>query len=341
MFDVIVIGSGPAGYTAAIYSSRAFLKTLIISGTAVGGQLTTTTTIENFPGFPDGVLGPELMEKMKKQSEKYGTEIVLDTVLRITNKVLSINNVKNSNNKPIFTVTGNSKEYQSKAVIIATGACAKTLGLPTEERFRGKGISYCATCDGFFYRGKNIAVLGGGDTAMEEATFLTKFADHVTIIHRREEFRASAIMLDKARKNPKISFLLNKAVEEFEGDTSLKTIKLKDVKTGKVEDVKFDGVFVAIGHQPATDFLKEFIEIDNKGYIITRDRLAHDYLYGASVSKEKLDKISQKTEQYLTSTSVDGVFAAGDCVDSRYRQGIVAAGMGAMAAIDVDKWLEM
>ncbi len=293
MYDVIIIGSGPAGYTAAIYASRAFLKTLLIAGPEFGGQLTTTTAVDNFPGFSKGIMGPTLMEEMKQQAIRFGTEVVMDEVKTITKT------------SP-FTVIG-SKTYEGKTIIIATGAQAKTLGIPTEEEFRGKGISYCATCDGFFFKGKTIAVFGGGDTAMEEATFLTKFADKVTIIHRREEFRASKIMIEKAKSNPKISFLLNKTVKEFYGDTVLRGVKFEDGT-----DLPLDGAFIAIGHTPATGFLKDVIALDEEGYV----------------------KITN------TMTSVDGIFAAGDCVDSRYRQAVVAAGMGSMAAIDAEKWLE-
>lgn len=298
MYDAIIIGSGPAGYTAAIYTSRAYLKTLLIAGPQVGGQLTTTTEIDNFPGFSKGIMGTTLMEEMKQQAVRFGTEVVMDEIKSI------------SKTSP-FTITG-SKEYQGKTVIIATGAQAKTLGISTEETFRGKGISYCATCDGFFFKGKTIAVFGGGDTAMEEATFLTKFADKVTIIHRREEFRASKIMIEKAQKDEKISFLLNKTVDAFYGDTVLTGVKLIDAKTGEKTDVPLDGAFIAIGHTPATAFLKDVVVLDEKGYV----------------------KVTN------TMTSVEGIFAAGDCVDSRYRQAVVAAGMGSMAAIDAEKWLE-
>jgi thioredoxin reductase (NADPH) len=298
MYDVIIIGSGPAGYTAAIYTSRAFLKTLLIAGPQFGGQLTTTTAIDNFPGFSKGIMGPALMEEMKQQAVRFGTEVVMDEIKTLTKT------------SP-FTVTG-AKTYEGKTIIIATGAQAKTLGIPTEEQFRGKGISYCATCDGFFFKGKTIVVFGGGDTAMEEATFLTKFAQKVTVIHRREELRASKIMVEKAQKDEKISFLLNKTVDSFYGDTVLKGVKLTDAKTGEKTDLPLDGAFIAIGHTPATAFLKDIIMLDDKGYV----------------------KVTN------TTTSVDGIFAAGDCVDGRYRQGIVAAGMGAMAAIDAEKWLE-
>lgn len=308
MYDIVIIGSGPAGYTAAIYSSRAFLKTLVISGPTLGGQLTTTTDVENFPGFPKGVGGTQLLSDMKAQAERFGTEVCQCTVLSI------------SKGKKNFIITTDSKEIEARAVIIATGASAKPLGVATEELFRGKGVSYCATCDGFFFRGKDIAVLGGGDTAMEEATFLTTFASHVTIIHRRDEFRASPIMLDKAKKNPKISFLTNKIVESFYGDMVLKGITLVDTNTNKKENFPVSGAFVAIGHTPATEFLKGFVALDEKGYVTVRGMRA--------------------PMEPHTQTSVEGVFAGGDCVDSRYRQGIVAAGMGAMAAIDAQKYLD-
>jgi thioredoxin reductase (NADPH) len=335
IYDVIILGSGPAGYSAAIYTSRAFLKTLVLTGPTIGGQLTTTTEVDNYAGFEKGILGPQLLTNMKAQAERFGTEIVTDTINR-----LAIDDSRKNQNNNQFILTGETGTYEARSVIIATGASAKMLGIPTEETFRGKGISYCATCDGFFFRGKNIAVLGGGDTAMEEATFLTTFASHVTIIHRRDEFRASPIMLEKAKKNPKISFLTNTIVTEFTGDTSIKGLKLTDAKTGKNSEMPIDGVFVAIGHTPATSFLKEFIELDEKGYIVTYQRLAEDYLGGKrEVHKNKIDLIRSGISLYATHTSVRGVFAAGDCVDAQYRQGIVAAGMGAMAALDAQKYL--
>jgi len=328
IYDVIIIGSGPAGYTAAIYTSRAFLKTILFTGTQPGGQLTTTTEVENFPGFPEGIQGPELLQKMKAQAERFGSEIATDIV---TNLKSQISNPKQNSNSKLqtFIIEGQDKKYEAKSVIIATGANPKTLGIPSEEKFRGKGISYCATCDGFFFRGKNIAVLGGGDTAMEEAIFLTRFAEHVTIIHRREVFRASPIMVDRAKKNPKISFLLNKKIIEFVGDQTVKTIRLKDSKTGSTEDFPVDGVFVAIGHVPATGFLKNFIEIDEKGYVKTINNL-----------QLTMNNENSKNVVFQTMTSVKGVFAAGDCMDSRYRQAAVAAGMGCMAALDVERYLQ-
>ena len=310
MYDVLVIGSGPSGYTAALYTSRAFLKTLIIAGLEPGGQLTTTTEVDNFPGFPQGILGPQLVEDMKKQVERFGTEI----------KAAQVTRIASSTKGHTYLVTTDQGEFEARTVIVATGASAMYLGLPSEEKFRGKGVSACATCDGFFFRGKEVVVIGGGDTAMEEATFLSKFAARVTIIHRREEFRASAIMLDRAKKDPKISFLTNKIVEEILGDTAVTGVRLKDAKTGEATTYQTQGFFLAIGHTPSTKFLEGFVELDQKGYVqVTRP---------ASV----LDPQTQ--------TSVAGVFAAGDCVDPRYRQAIVAAGQGCMAAMDAEKYLE-
>lgn len=302
LYDVIVIGSGPAGYTAALYTSRAFLKTLVLSGLEPGGQLTTTTDVDNFPGFPKGIAGPQLVADMKTQAERFGANVASDVITNIQ--------YSNTTNKQIkiFMVKGQETQYEAKTVIIATGASAMYLGLPSEQKFKGKGVSACATCDGFFFRGKEVVVIGGGDTAMEEATFLAKFATKVTIIHRREEFRASAIMLERAKKDPKISFLLNKEIDEIYGDSVVRGVKLKSG-----EDIKTDGVFLAIGHKPNTDFLKDFVDLDKKGYVVVGP---------------------------YTQTSMPGVFAAGDCVDHRYRQAIVAAGQGCMAAMDAEKYLE-
>ena len=310
MYDVIIIGSGPAGYTAALYTSRAFLKTLLLSGLEVGGQLTTTTAVDNFPGFPDGILGPKLVEDLKKQVERFGTEI----------RQRHVSSVKRHENTNTLIVETEGKLFEGRTIIIATGASAQYLGLPSEQTFAGKGVSACATCDGFFFKGKEIVVIGGGDTAMEEATFLTKFATKVTIVHRRDEFRASAIMLDRAKKDPKISFLTNKIVEEIVGDTSVTGIRLKDAMTGEVSNFPTQGVFLAIGHKPNTEFLKGFIDLDAKNYIVI---------------KRPSSPLEPQTE-----TSVSGVFAAGDCVDPRYRQAVVAAGQGCMAAMDAERWLE-
>src|SRR3989344_4417662 len=307
MHDIIILGTGPAGYTAALYTSRAFLKTLMFSGPELGGQLTTTTDVENYPGFDKGIQGPEMMEVFKKQVERFGTEIILETITRV-----------DFSQRPFKVFTGD-KEYQAKSVIIATGAAAKYLGLPSEQKFMGKGVSACATCDGFFFKGKEVVVVGGGDTAMEEATFLTRFATKVTVIHRRNEFRASPIMHKRAQDNPKIVMLTNKVVEEVLGDTSVTGVRIKDIASGQVEELPIKGFFVAIGHEPNTKFLKGQIDLDAKGYITVKNN----------------EVIDPQTE-----TSVPGIFAAGDCVDARYRQAIVAAGQGCEAALDAQKWLE-
>lgn len=309
MYDVVILGSGPAGYTAAIYTSRAYLKTLILTGSQAGGQLTTTTAVDNYPGFPDGIQGPKLVEEMKKQVERFGAEVKLEQAF-----------IVHRSSQNTFTVKTSSEQVQGKTVIVATGAAAQYLGLPSEQRLMGKGVSACATCDGFFFKGKEVVVIGGGDTAMEEATFLTTFATKVTIIHRREQFRASPIMLDRAKKNPKISFLTNKIVEEVLGETSVTGVRLKDAVTGKVSEISVQGFFLAIGHKPNTEFLKGFLDLDAKGYIVT---------------KRPASPLESQTE-----TNVPGVFAAGDCVDRRYRQAIVAAGQGCTAAMDAQKHLE-
>ncbi len=319
MYDVIIIGSGPAGYTAALYTSRAFLKTALFTGIQIGGQLTTTTEVDNFPGFPKGILGSQLMMDMEEQAKRFGTKIEHSSVLSLSPRLSSGEAGQSSDKK--FIIKTENEQFESRTVIIATGATAMYLGLPTETAFFGKGVSACATCDGFFFRGKEVVVVGGGDTAMEEATFLTKFATKVTVIHRRDEFRASAIMLDRAKKDPKITFLTNREIVEIYGDATVRGVKLRDTtnrqdmsdKTDTLEDYKTDGVFLAIGHKPNTEFLKGVVDLDEKGYV----------------------KIVKNTE-----TSVQGIFAAGDCVDSRYRQAVVAAGQGAMAAIDVEKYLE-
>jgi thioredoxin reductase (NADPH) len=309
MYDVIIIGSGPAGYTAAIYTSRAFLKTLVIAGIQSGGQLTTTTSVDNFPGFALGVNGPALMEEMKKQAIRFGANVASDVISNI--QILPMSNITNEN-KGNFNVIGQNRSYEGRSVIVAVGAGAQYLGLPSEGRLMGKGVSACATCDGFFFRGKDVVVVGGGDTAMEEAVFLTTFASSVAVIHRRDEFRASPIMLERAKKNPKIAFLTNKTVEEILGENVVTGVRLKDHTTGVMEEIKTDGVFLAIGHTPSTQFLRGTVDVDQKGYVV----------------------VGKQTE-----TSVPGMFAAGDCVDSRYRQAVVAAGQGCMAAMDAQKWL--
>lgn len=308
IYDVVVIGSGPAGYTAALYTSRAFLKTVLLSGIQPGGQLTTTTEIDNFPGFPKSIMGPQLMVDMAEQVKRFGTEIKPYTVSSIARKGKT------------FVVHTESEQIETRTIIVATGASAMYLGLPSEETFRGKGVSACATCDGFFFRGKEVVVVGGGDTAMEEATFLSKFATKVTIIHRREEFRASAIMLERAKKDPKIVFLTNKIIEEIVGDTAVTGVRIKDAKTGEVTVYPTQGVFLAIGHKPSTAFLQGVVDLDPKGYVVV-----------ATNSSSLAPK---------TATNIPGLFAAGDCVDPRYRQAIVAAGQGCMAAMDAEKYLE-
>ncbi len=310
MYDVVIIGSGPSGYTAALYTSRAFLKTKLFTGVQLGGQLTTTTEVDNFPGFPKGIMGPQLMVDMKAQVERFGTEV--DS--RVVSKVSLGKDGKT------FVLTTDSGVEESKTVIIATGASAMYLGLPSETTFAGKGVSACATCDGFFFRGKEVVVVGGGDTAMEEATFLSKFAIKVTIIHRREEFRASAIMLERAKKDPKITFLTNKVIEEIVGDTAVTGVRIKDAKTNEVSVYPTQGVFLAIGHKPSTAFLAGLVTLDAKGYVVVNR--------------------TQSPLEPQTATSVPGLFAAGDCVDPRYRQAIVAAGQGCMAAMDAEKYLE-
>lgn len=300
-YDVIVIGSGPAGYTAALYTSRAFLKTLMIAGLQPGGQLTITTEVDNYPGFPKGIQGPQLMVDMKTQVERFETTVINDVVTTIEKK------------EKHFAVIGQNETYEARTVILATGASAMYLGLPSETTFAGKGVSACATCDGFFFKGKEVVVVGGGDTAMEEATFLTRFASKVTIVHRREEFRASAIMLDRARKDPKITFLTNKVVQEILGEKSVTSVRFRDAKTQEVSTLNTQGFFLAIGHKPNTDFLKNVVDLDAKGYVVAKNN---------------------------TETNVPGIFAAGDCVDHRYRQAVVAAGQGCMAAMDAQKWLE-
>lgn len=299
---LIIIGSGPAGLTGAIYAARADLKPLVIAGLVFGGQLMTTTEVENFPGFPKGIQGPELMQVMISQAERFGAQIVYEDVSKV-----------DFSQKP-FKLWTDGKEYSADCVIIATGAAYKWLEIESETKFRGRGISACATCDGFFFKGKEVVVVGGGDAAMEEALYLTKFATKVTMLNRTEVLRASKIMQDRAKANPKINILYNKTVEEFFGDTKLTGGKIKDSKSSEVVDMKFEGAFIAIGHKPATDVFTGQVEMDEKGFIIPKDQ---------------------------TKTSVKGVFVAGDVHDHRYRQAVTAAGMGCMAALDAEKYLGM
>ncbi|HEX7042784.1 MAG TPA: thioredoxin-disulfide reductase [Patescibacteria group bacterium] len=302
IYDVIIIGSGPSGLTAAIYATRASLKTLVIAGLKWGGQLQLTTEVENFPGFPDGIQGPDLMIAMRKQAEKFGTEFV-DADLDPTD-------FSKMSGGP-FNVTSNGKSYTGKTLLIATGADAKTLGVPGEGKLTGHGISYCATCDGAFFRGKNIIVVGGGDSAMEEANFLTNFAESVTIVHRRSEFRASQIMADRCQKNPKIKFLLDSQIVEVLGEAKVEKVKLENTKTQEVKEMPIDGVFVAIGHTPNTKIFKG-VEVTERGYV---------------------------RSQNGTHTNIEGIFVSGDVEDSRYMQAITAAGFGCMAALDIQAYL--
>lgn len=298
--DVVIIGSGPAGYTAGVYTARAKLSVLVISGTLPGGQLMTTSEVENYPGFPSGIFGPELMMNMRQQAERFGATIVDDEVTQVDFK------------KRPFKITTHSETYDSDAVIICTGASPRKLGIEAEQQFGGRGVSYCATCDGPFFKGEDIVVVGGGDTAVEEATFLTKFGKSVKIVHRRDSLRASAIMQEKAKENSKIEFIWNNVVTDIKGDKKVATVQIKDIKSGKEATLKAGGLFVAIGHEPNTSIFKGQIDLDDKGYIVLREN---------------------------TKTTVEGVFAAGDVHDHRYRQAITAAGFGCMAAIDVERWL--
>lgn len=299
--DVIIIGSGPAGYTAAVYTARAQLKPVVFEGIQFGGALMTTTEVENYPGFREGITGPNLMDEMREQALRFGADLRMEDVDAVD---LS---------GPIKKVTVGDETHRARAVILAMGAAARHLGVPGEQERIGLGVSTCATCDGFFFRDQDIAVIGGGDSAMEEATFLTRFARSVTLIHRRDEFRASKIMLERAQANEKITFLTNTAVTEIEGDPKVTGIRLRDTVTGEESKLPVTGVFVAIGHDPRSELVRGQVDLDDEGYV----------------------KVLGRT----TATSVEGVFAAGDLVDHTYRQAITAAGSGCSAAIDSERWL--
>ncbi|MES2765945.1 MAG: thioredoxin-disulfide reductase [Bacteroidota bacterium] len=308
-FKVIIIGAGPAGFTAALYASRANLSVAVIEGSQPGGQLTITTEVENYPGFEKGIMGPEMMDIFRKQAHRFGAKSIYEVVTEI-----------DFSKRPFTMKTDRGKVFTSDTVIIATGATAQWLGVPGEVEYGGYGVSACATCDGFFFKDQDVFVIGGGDTAMEEANFLTRYARSVTVIHRREEFRASKIMLERAQKNPKIKFLLNSTVKQFCGTVNdfgakkLTNIDIENTVTGEITNVPADGAFVAIGHKPNTQLFKGLIDMDESGYIVTKAKSAY--------------------------TNIDGVFACGDVQDSVYRQAITAAGSGCIAAIDAERWLE-
>jgi len=300
--DVIIVGSGPAGLTAAIYSARANLAPVCVEGIGAGGQLMLTTDVENYPGFPDGIMGPDLMVKFREQAERFGTEFITEDATRVDLSMAP------------FGVWIGERELRARSIIISTGATARLLGLPSEERLFARGVSTCATCDGFFYRGKPIAVVGGGDSALEEANFLTRFATKVTLIHRRKELRASKIMQDRAFANPKIDFRWNSIVDDVLGDSNVTGLRLRDVEAGTVDDLAVDGVFIAIGHTPNTQLFEGQLDLDPNGYVVTAP--------GSTV------------------TSVPGVFASGDVQDHVYRQAVTAAGSGCMAALEAERYLE-
>jgi thioredoxin reductase (NADPH) len=300
--DVIIIGSGPAGYTAAIYTARASLSPLLIEGVQYGGALMNTTDVENFPGFPDGITGPELMDSMRKQAERFGAEIISDDATKV------------DLTGAIKRVTVGGEEHLARSVILAMGSAYRELGLAGEKRLSGHGVSWCATCDGFFFRGKDIAVVGGGDSAVEEATFLTRFGESVTIVHRRDALRASKIMAERAMSNPKISFAWNSTVEDVLGEESVTGLALRDIETGETRTLDVGGVFVAIGHDPRNELITDQVALDDEGYVLV--------------------------DAPHTRTNLPGVFACGDLVDHTYRQAVTAAGSGCAAALDVEHYLD-
>jgi thioredoxin reductase (NADPH) len=299
--DLIIIGGGPAGYTAALYAARANLEPLVIEGFQWGGQLMITSDVENYPGYAEGVLGPEMMKDFRTQAGRFGAEFLSDDVTRV-----------DFSEQPFRVYVGDD-EYRAEAVIVATGANARQLGLESERTLQGRGVSYCAVCDAAFFREKEVVVVGGGDSAMEEATFLTKFADKVTVVHRRSEFRASQIMEDRARANDKIEFVTNAVVDEVIGDVGVTAVRVRDVFTDEITEIPAQGLFVAIGHDPNTKLFVDWLELDEAGYILTKPG--------------------------STETNIEGVFAGGDVVDHTYRQAVTAAGMGCMAALDAERWL--
>ena len=299
--DTVILGSGPAGYTAALYAARANLRPLLLKGLEAGGQLMLTTDVENYPGFPDGILGPEMMDAFEKQAARFETEIVAQSVTRV-----------DLSERP-FGVWAGDLEWRAKTLILATGASARWLGVPGEEELRGRGVSACATCDGFFFRDRQLVVVGGGDTAMEEATFLTKFASAVTLVHRRDEFRASKIMQERVLSNPKVTVVWDTVAEEVLGEGAVTGVRLRNVKSDETTEFATDGVFVAIGHDPNTDLVKGQVDLTDAGYVVVREP--------------------------TTATSVPGVFAAGDVTDVTYRQAVTAAGQGCKAAIDAERYL--